>query len=92
MSDTKKAKVEEANVINDPEELVPYMAPLLPGNRQKDVFGAVNGETFCVKRGVQVMIKRKFYEALDNAARQQYAAYQAMNDIRKQGDKPAATM
>lgn len=76
----------------DPNELVPYMAPLLPGRKQKDIFGAVNGETFRIKRGVQVMVKRKFVEVLNNAAAQQFAAYQAMNDIRKQSDKPAASM
>lgn len=87
-----EAPVVEAPVKLDPNELVPYTAPLLPGRKQKDIFGAVNGETFCIKRGVQVMVKRKFVEALNNASAQQYAAYQAMNDIKKQGSKPAASM
>lgn len=93
MSETKKTKetAEEIAKING-DEYIDYMAPLLPGSKQKDIFGAVNGETFCVKRGVPVKIKRKFLEALNNAAAQQYAAYQTMVDIRKQGDKPAATM
>lgn len=87
MSETKaKAKA------YDPDELVSYMAPLLPGNKQKDVFCAVNGETCVVKRGVTVQIKRKFYDALMNAQNQQFAAYKAMADIQKKGEKPAAEM
>lgn len=93
MSNEKKAKVEETEVkAYDGNELVDYMAPLLPGKRQKDIFGAVNGETFCVKRGVPVKIKRKFLSALRNADAQQFAAYQAMVEIQKQGEKPAAKM
>lgn len=76
----------------DPNELVDYIAPLLPGKKQRDIFGAVNGETFCVKRGVPVKIKRKFLEALNNAQIQQYAAYQAMAEIQKQGGQPSGKM
>ena len=74
------------------DDYVDYMAPLLPGKVQKDIFCAVNGETVLIKRGVPVKVKRKFEEALNNAAAQQYAAYQTMTDIRKQGDKPAGNM
>lgn len=90
----KKTKVEEATAekVYDPNELVDYTAPLMPGSKQKDIFGAVNGETFCVKRGVPVKIKRKFLEALQNAQAQQYAAYQSMVQMKKQGEKPAAKM
>ena len=76
----------------NPDELVEYSAPLLPGSKQKDIFVAVNGETCVIKRGVPVKIKRKFYDALQNAQRQQLAAYQAMAQIQKQGEKPAAEM
>lgn len=87
------AKTEETKAKTyDPNELVDYMAPLLPGNKQKDVFCAVNGETCVVKRGVPVKIKRKFYDALQNAQKQQVAAYRAMADIQKKGEKPAAEM
>lgn len=85
-------KTEKTTAELDPNELVPYMAPLLPGKQQKDIFGAVNGETFRVKRGVQVMIKRKYLEVLNNAATQEYAAYQTMSEIQKQGGKAAASM
>ena len=88
---TKEAKAVEEKAY-DPNELVDYMAPLLPGSKQKDIFGAVNGETFCVKRGVPVKIKRKFLEVLQNAQAQQVAAYRAMVEIQKQGEKPAAEM
>lgn len=85
-------KTKAAEKAYDPEELVDYMAPLLPGGKQKDVFGAVNGETFCVKRGVPVKIKRKFYEVLQNAAAQQYAAYLKTVEVKKAGEKAAAEM
>ena len=100
MAETKKAKAPEeleAEAVAAPTEpsgddYVDYMAPLLPGKVQKDIFCAVNGETVLIKRGVPVKVKRKFVEALNNAAAQQYAAYQTMTDIRKQGDKPAGNM
>ena len=76
----------------NPDELVEYTAPLMPGSKQKDVFVAVNGETCAIKRGIPVKIKRKFYDALMNAQSQQLAAYQAMAQIQKQGEKPAAEM
>lgn len=85
------AKTEETKAY-DPDELVDYMAPLLPGSKQKDIFCAVNGETVCIKRGFPVKIKRKFYDVLMNAQKQQLAAYQARVQIQKQGEKPAAGM
>lgn len=91
----EETKVEETKVEEkayNPNELVDYMAPLMPGSKQKDIFVAVNGETCVVKRGVPVKIKRKFLSALQNAQAQQFAAYQAMAQIQKQGDKPAAEM
>lgn len=86
-----KAKTEETKAY-DPDELVDYTAPLLPGSKQKDVFCAVNGETCVIKRGVPVKIKRKFYDVLMSAQNQQLAAYQARVQIQKQGEKPAAEM
>lgn len=101
MSETKKTKApaepEAEAVVEAPAEpsgddYVDYMAPLLPGKVQKDIFCAVNGETVLIKRGVPVKVKRKFVEALNNASAQQFAAYRAMEDIRKQGGKPAGNM
>ena len=86
MSDKTKAPA------YDPEELVDFALPLLPGTKQRDYYGCVNGETFVVKRGLHVKIKRKFYDVLMNAQQQQVAAYQAMVQIQKQGEKPAAEM
>lgn len=94
-TDETKAKTEaktDETKVYDPNELVDYMAPLLHGGKQKDIFCAVNGETCCIKRGVPVKIKRKFYDVLMNAQQQQVAAYQAMVQIQKQGEKPAAEM
>ena len=57
----------------NPDELVEYTAPLLPGTKQKDLWVAVNGETCVIKRGVTVPVKRKFLEAIQNAQAQQRA-------------------
>ena len=99
MSDKKKKaeEVEETKAAPavkayDPDELIEYTAPLLPGSKQKDIWVAVNGETCVIKRGIPVQIKRKFLEALQNAQAQQYAAYRTMAQIQKQGEKPAAEM
>ena len=95
MSKTKETKVEETKVeevVFDPNELVDYIAPLLPGTKQKDIFVGVNGDTCLIKRGVPVKVKRKFLEALNNAQAQQYAAYQAMAQIQQNGAKATANM
>ena len=95
MSETKKAEkaaeVKAAKAL-DPEELVDYTAPLLPGKTKQEVVVVVNGNRLSIKRGIPVKIKRMYKEALDNAARQEYAAYQAMADIRKQGENPGVKM
>lgn len=96
MSEKKKAteatEATEAVKEYDPDELVDYTAPLLPGGGDQTIFGAVNGETFRVKRGVPVKIKRKFYEVLQNAAKQEYAAYMTAQELQKAGTKAAAEM
>ena len=93
MSDTKtKAEAKTEAKKYDPDELVNYTAPLMPGGKQKDIFCAVNGETCVIKRGIPVEIKRKFYEVLMNAQAQQVSAYQTMANIQKQSNKAAAEM
>ena len=91
-----KASAEEeqpAPATVDPmEELVDYTAPLLPNLKKRDILVGVNGETLRIKRGVPVKIKRKFYEALCNAAQQEFAAMEARQEIQKQGEKPLASM
>lgn len=77
---------------NPGEELVDYTAPLLPNMKRRDVFVAVNGETLRIQRGVSVRIKRKFYEALQNAAKQEFAAFESRQQIQKQSEKPLAAM
>ena len=65
------------------EELVEYMAPLIGAATKKDVIVGVNGETIRIKRGVPVKIKRKFLKVLRQAAAQEYAAYQVMEQAQK---------
>lgn len=78
--------------IDPMEELVDYTAPLLPNLKKRDILVGVNGETLRIKRGVPVKIKRKFYEALQNAAAQEFAALAARQEIQKQGEKALASM
>lgn len=87
------AQSEEPTAKADPmEELVDYTAPLLPNLKKRDILVGVNGETLRIKRGVPVKIKRKFYEALQNAAQQEFAAMETRQEIQKQGEKPLASM
>lgn len=87
------AEAEKATPKVDPmEELVDYTAPLLPNLKKRDILVGVNGETLRIKRGVPVKIKRKFYEALQNAAAQEFAALAARQEIQKQGEKALASM
>ena len=87
-----EAKDQPTPKVDPMEELVPYTAPLLPNLKKRDILVGVNGETLRIKRGVTVMIKRKFYEALQNAAAQEFAALEAREDIRKQSEKALASM
>ena len=87
------AEAEEAAPKVDPmEELVDYTAPLLPNMKKRDILVGVNGETLRIKRGVPVKIKRKFYNALQNAVAQEFAALEARQEIQKQGEKALASM
>ena len=104
MSDTKKKKPDEVEATEveateqpapkvDPgEELVDYTAPLLPHLKKRDILVGVNGELIRIQRGVPVKIKRKYYEAIQNAAAQEFAALEAREDIRRQGERAMASM
>lgn len=86
-------EVEAEAKLPDPNELVTYTAPFIPGSKtQKPVVAIVNGEMIRIKRGETVKIKRKFLEVLDNANAQTLAMYKAINDVKKAGEKPAAEM
>ena len=85
-------EAESAPKVDPMEELVDYTAPLLPNLKKRDILVGVNGETLRIKRGVTVKIKRKFYEALQNAAAQEFAALEARQDIQRQSEKALASM
>ena len=87
-----EAQEQTAAAVDPMEELVDYTAPLLPNLKKRDILVGVNGETLRIQRGVPVKIKRKFYEALCNAAQQEFAAMEARQEIQKQGEKPLASM
>lgn len=86
-----KTKNESASTGNG-EELVEYFAPFLPGENRQDIFVAVNGESLVIKRGVKVRIKKKFYEVLMNAQKQEMEAFKAMENAKKQGEKALTNM
>lgn len=87
-----KDEAAPAPAIDPMEELVDYTAPLLPNLKKRDILVGVNGETLRIKRGVPVKIKRKFYNALQNASAQEFAALEARQEIQKQGEKALASM
>ena len=53
-------------------ELVPVRLFKDNNKYKEDVFVAVNGENCVIKRGEEVMIKRKFAAVLENSDRQDY--------------------
>ena len=87
-----EAEDEHAPEVDPMEELVDYTAPLLPHLKKRDILVGVNGELLRIQRGVPVKIKRKYYEAIQNAAAQEFAAMEARQDIQRQGAKAMAAM
>lgn len=78
VSETEQTESKQTKAKVKPgDELVEYTAPLLPGMGTQDVIVGVNGEIIRIKRGEPVTIKRKFVNALNNAAKQQVEAYKA---------------
>lgn len=91
-AEAAKDEAAAAPAIDPMEELVEYTAPLLPNLKKRDILVGVNGETLRIKRGITVRIKRKFYEALQNAAAQEFAALEARQEIQRQGERALASM
>lgn len=96
MSNNENKNENTAGIVtaaNEPEELVDYIAPLIPGApNQADVIAAVNGEMIRIKRGVTVQIRRKFKEVLDNAAAQQMEAFKQQEAAVNQASKAAMNL
>ena len=91
----EEPQIEEPTEAIDPnEELVEYTAPLFgrAGNDSRDIVVGVNGEMIRIVRGERVQIKRKFLLVLQEAERQEMAAYRAMNDAQKASKKALADM
>jgi hypothetical protein len=65
------------------DDMVWYEAPLLPGMGNMDVVAGVNGKLIRLKRGERVQIHRKYVEVLDNAVRQQNAAFRSATEAQK---------
>jgi hypothetical protein len=61
------------------DELVPHMEFYDGEKYKEDVFVAVNGKSYLIKRGETVMIPRKVKEVLDNAEKQRQATAKLIN-------------
>lgn len=73
MEDTKKTTEQEFLL-----ELVPYTAFKDDDKYKDDIFVAVNGRRFQIKRGEQVMIPRYVYNVLMQSQEQDKATYKYM--------------
>ena len=92
VEEAAQAEEQPAPKVDPMEELVEYTAPLLPHLKKRDILVGVNGELLRIQRGVTVKIKRKYYEAIQNAAAQEFAALEARQDIQRQGERALASM
>ena len=73
MEDTKKTTEQELLL-----ERVPYTAFKDDDKYKDDIFVAVNGRSFQIKRGEQVMIPRYVYNVLMQSQEQDKATYKYM--------------
>lgn len=72
------AEKKTAEKKKDPNELVEFEA-FYDGEKYKDdIYVAVNGRRFQIKRGVKVMIPRYVYEVIKNSAEQDKATADLM--------------
>lgn len=71
-------------------ERIPYKLPF-DRNNNEDVFVAVNGQTFKIQRGVEVMIPRNVAAVLDQSQEQDYktwlSAKMAEDEFRTEAEK-----
>ncbi len=76
-AETKEVTTEkEVKAVNDAETLVPLYLFKDNDNYKDDVFVSVNGERILIKRGVHVMVKKKFADVI----------YQSMEQDNKTAD------
>ena len=75
---TEEVEVKKEEVKKDSKafwsELVPFRAFKDDDKYKDDIFVAVNGRTYLIKRGEEVMIPRNVYEVLKQADEQRKAA------------------
>ena len=89
---TKDTTKPEKSIAEQMEELVEYTAPYGADIKDTSILVAVNGEEIRIRRGETVKIKRKFVEALQNAAKQERAAYIYQMEAVKAAEKAAVEM
>lgn len=82
MADTKNAKQAEIRKAPDPmEEKVRIRLPKDRENKQPDLFVGLNGKTYLIKRGEDVLVPRAVAEILQNSQEQDEAAYEFITGI-----------
>lgn len=79
----KKTTLKEEEIKEYMDEKVPFYAMKDNDKYKDDIFVSVNGENCLIKRGEQVMIKRKFYEVLKQSDRQDMKTYEMMETFNK---------
>ena len=73
VEEVKETKTENPEKTNWKEK-VPYTIPL-DRNDNSDVFVSVNGRSYNIQRGVEVMLPRNVAKVLDDSRKAEYEAY-----------------
>lgn len=85
--ETEVKEVKETKATEDNraywEEKIPYKIPF-DRNDNSDVFVAVNGKSFQIQRGVDVMIPRNVVAVLEQSAEQDLATWRATQAAEKE--------
>ena len=71
-----KAEAEASRV-----KRVKYMAPRIPGALADDIYVNVNGESYLIKRGVEVEIPEYVVEVLRNSSRAEEVAASRIEEL-----------
>lgn len=77
----KEAEIKKTEMAEDLEEYIPYRLFRDNDKYKNDVFVAVNGEACQIKRGEQVMIKRKFAKVLEQSYNQDMEAARVSGEL-----------
>lgn len=83
MAKTEQTVAPEVAPVDPWNDLVEYTAPLDNEKDTSDVYAAINGHNFVIKRGEKVMIPKCVKEMLDNAEVQHQEAIKLKLGMKK---------